>query len=428
MIRFPLLLICLLSIVLLPGCAASEEMSDRPARQRAPQGFQLTVDADEVASVQLHAGSGENALPVLQLGRGVPLRLAFDIMSMRGRPLTVTFYHANREWKRDLLPAEYLSGFHRDDIMDYRSSRATFVDYVHYEYEFPNSTIDFRLSGNYILRVSEQGREDDVLFERAFFITEQSTAVDMRVDNVLVAGRQYSSIQPFVRFAPPDPTTNIFDYTVCFVRDTAYDSSRCVDNPSLDRRPDLQYYLEPRESFAPQPAPYYLNIGDIRTGGRIERTDQQSIPWRVTIEPDYVDLGASSVAPFLNGQALIRGGVRSIPDPDYSGEYIDVTLRLVPPNEQPLPGDVFVVGTFSNWEARDALVMQWNPTEGWYEAVVSMKQGQHEYRYVASDLDFQRTLMAGAPQMQNLFTTFVYLNDIARQTDRLVAVQGMLTR
>ncbi len=410
------------------GCAASEETRDRPERTRAPKGFQLATVVDEVASVQLHAGSGETALPILQLGMGVPLRLAFDIMSSRGRPLTVTFYHANKEWKRDLMPAEYLSGFHRDDIMDYRSSRATFVDYVHYEYEFPNATIDFRLSGNYILRVSEQGREDEVLFERAFFISEQSTPVDMRIENVLVAGRQYSSIQPFVRFAPPDPTINIFDYTVCFVRDTGYASSRCVDNPSLDMRPDVRYYLEPRESFAPQTAPYYVNLGDIRTGGRIERTNQQSIPWQVSIEPDYADLGASGVAPFLNGQSLIRGGVRSMPDPDYSGEYIDVTLRLVPPNQAPVPGDVFVLGTFSNWEARTENVMQWNPSEGWYEGVVSMKQGQHEYRYASSDPSFQQSLAAGVPQVENLFTTFVYLNDITRQTDRLVAVQGMLTR
>ena len=419
----------LVGVLMLSACASTEEASEnRPPRPPEPEGLALPVDNPDARTIQLHAGSGETSLPIVEMGSGLHLRLAFDMMGSRGRPLTVYFYHADRNWKRDLFAAEYLSIFHRDDIMDYRQSQATYVDYVHYEYQFPNSVIDFRLSGNYILRVTEQGREDEVLFERPFFVTEQSTPIDMRLDNVLVAGRQFTSIQPFVRFSPPELNTNVFDYTVCFLRNSWYQASRCVDRPSLNVRPDLQYFLEPRNSFGHLTANYYINLSDIRTGGRIERVDQNSIPWSVTLEPDYANLGASGIAPFLNGQSLVREGVRSVTDPDYSGEYIDVTLRLVPPNEQRVQGRVFIVGSFSNWEAIEENRLQWDGSRGWYEGVVNMKQGQHEYRYMVDDAGLQRALDGGIPQTQNMFTTFIYFDDISAQTDRLIAAQGVLSR
>jgi len=415
--------------LMLSGCAASDEArDDEPRRQRVPDGLVLAEDHATVSSVQLHGGTGENALPILQMGSGVPLRLAFDVAGLRGRPLTVTFEHADRNWRRDLSPAETMAIFHRDDILDYRQARGTFSEYVHYEYSFPNSTIDFRISGNYILRVSEQGYEDDVLFERPFFVSEQSTTVDLRMDNVLVAGRQYSSLQPFLRISPENPGANVFDYSVCFVRDALFAAPKCSADPSLEMSPDLLFYLEPRDAFVPRPADYYVNLTDIRTGGRIERINQQRSPWTVTIEPDYADLGPAAGTPFLNGQMRVRDAVGARGEADYEGEYIDTVLRLVPQGNRPAAGRVWVVGTFSGWAVQAKNQLEWNAQEGWYEGRISMKQGQHAYRYVSEDPAFQRVLSSGLPQLENLFTALVYFDDIRTQTDRLVAARGILTR
>ena len=418
----------LLLLPVLAGCAASDEARERAPRVREPEGLALAPDDSLVASVQLHAGSGENALPILQMGQGLPLRLAFDMLTPRGRPVSITFYHADRNWKRDLIPAEYMDRFHRDDILDYRGSRSTFVEYTHYEYTFPNNTIDFRMSGNYILRVHVQGREDEVLFERPFFVSEQSVPVDLRVDNVLVAGRQYSSLQPFVRFRPDDPTTSAFDYSVCFMRDALYEAMQCADRPSLEAAPELLFYLDPRESFTPLPVPFHLNIADVRPSGRVERVDRNSVPWRVWLEPDLAELGGSTVAPFLNGQSRIRSAAGAFGEADYEADYVEVGLRLVPPNSAPVNGRVGVVGSFSGWQLRAENLLSWNAEEGWYEGPVLMKQGQHEYRYVSNNAGLEQALQTGMPQLENLFTSLVYYRDISRQTDRLIAVQGILTR
>ena len=418
----------LFALVALSGCAASEEVADRPRAPRQPEGLTLPIDDARVASVQLHAGTRENALPILQMGGGLPIRLAFDMLEGRGRPVSITFYHADRTWERDLVPAEFMARFHRDDILDYRPSRSTQVEYTHYEYSFPNSTIEFRMSGNYILRVHEQGDEDAVLFERPFFVTEQSVPVDLRIDNILVAGRQFSSLQPFVRFRPNDPTTGVFDYSVCFLRDALYEQMRCTERPTLEASPDLVFYLGPEETFVPLPVPFYLSLADARPGGRIERVERYEVPWQVFVEPDLADLGGSTVSPFLNGQPRIRSAQGFRGEPDFDAEYVSVRLRLIPPGRQAASGRIGVVGSFSGWQPRSENILTWNEEEGWYEGNVLLKEGEHEYRYVSGDPLMQRSLDTGMPQLENLFTALVYFDDLRQQTDRLIAVQGILTR
>jgi len=132
----------------------------------------LAPQDEDIRTVPLYRGENERNLPITSLQSPEPLTLEFDLMEQQGRPLSVYFVHANREWKRDLSPSQTLESYHDDRLVDYRGSQGTEVPYVHYEYRFPNDDIRFRVSGNYILRVTEQGRRDSVLFERPFLISD----------------------------------------------------------------------------------------------------------------------------------------------------------------------------------------------------------------------------------------------------------------
>lgn len=408
------------------ACAGTDEArtsgGDGNARAGTSGGMNLAVDADGIGTVQLHARGDETSLPVARLGSNGSLRLAFDLVESNGRPLSVWFYHADRTWRRDLFPAEYMGRFQNDSILDYRPSNGTLVPYMHYEYAFPNNAIEFTISGNYVVRVTEQGLEDDVLFERAFFMTEDEVTVDMRLDNVLLIGAPFQGVQPFISFRPEDPAVSPFDYSVCFVRNHLFEASRCADGPSLAQNPTLLFYLEQSDAFVPTDPTFYLHLGDIRTGGRIERVSQSQTPWRVWLEPDQARFPGSYPAPFLNGQAVLQRSVPGVAEPAFGAEYVDVTFRFIPIDSVPAQGGVFLRGTFSGWHPTEP--MEWNAEEGWYELTVPVKQGQHEYVYASPDPRLQRALSTGQSQFQNRYTTFVYLDDIRRQTDRLLAVKG----
>lgn len=407
------------------GCSALSEIGSSEPEGSSSERVDTVVDHPKIRSVQLHPDQSETSLPIVEMGSGLTLRLAFDIVEGPSRPLSIFIYHANQDWERDLFPSEFLTAFHNDTIQDFRSSGATIIPYIHYEYNFPNRNIDFKLSGNYVLRVSEQGNEEAALFERRFFVTEQSTPVGMELDRVMIAGNRASSIQPIIQFRSPAANTNAFDYSVCFVRNSEIAESRCVTRPTLDVIPDLTFYLRPEESFQPRPSNFFIDLSELRTGGRVERFNQQTSPWRIEIEPDRARFAGTQLAPFLNGQMVIRSANRFVSEPDYSSEYVQAIFKLVPADNLPVAENVYLVGSFNDWQIHPDNVLKWNSVNNWYETGLLLKQGRYEYVYATSNPALFSAMRSGLPQLENLYTAFVYYHDLFARTDRLIAIQGI---
>ncbi len=426
--------LAILLVVGMAGCAGSKEGEDRtPRRVQAMDRpadesvVRLESTNPSVRTIQLYRGEDERTLPILNLRSGDYLNLEFDLLEDSGRPLSVYFYHADREWSRDLTPAEYLQTFQRADILNYTLSRATEVSYVHYRYRFPAQDIVFTLSGNYILRVTEQGREFETLFERTFFITEQATSVSVSFETFPTAGQGFRSVAPVALFSPPTGIEGaVFDYAVCFTQNGRLLASRCSSDPSLMRQPDLQFYLQPSAAFEPMSADYFVDLSEVRVGGHIERVDRTESPFGVYLEPDYARFGGAGIDPLINGQAVVRGAVRSVAEPATAAEYVNVQFNFVPPNEQRLRGDIYVVGSFNNWEASADSRLEFVAVRGRYEGNLLIKQGQYEYRYHASDAEVRSLINRGIPRPENLYTVFVYYSDIRIGTDRLLSVGGVV--
>ena len=405
------------------ACAAPPE-TERP-RSRAPlaQGLAYEPPVDEVRTVQLYARQ-ETALPIYRMGGGPPLTLEFDLMGVQARPLSVYFFHANRDWRRDLMRGEYLSGFQRDDLFDYSMSTNTQVRYTHYRYTFPNSTIGFRLSGNYILRVSEQGAEDEVLFEQPFYVAEDIGPVSLDLQNLLAGGRSVPSVQPLLRFTPPGEIAGgVFNYSVCFIRNGQHRAPRCSQRPNLSVQPDLLFYLEPEESFRQQEGDYYVDLRRLVPGGHVERVSLTSSPYEVLLQPDYARFPSTSADPLLSGQSVISRAHTYAQDPDTGGEYARVSFRYVPPDEEPLAGSIYITGSFNGWGIDLGRALRWSSEKKLYEGSLLIKQGEYEYRYTSPDPYVRQALRAPLPRVDNQYTALVYYRDAAYNTDRLLAFQ-----
>lgn len=415
--------------LLLGACAGAEEAgtTSEEAGARAPAAaMRLAPASDAVRTIQLYQGDRERALPILPLGGGPPLTLEFDLMARSGRPLSVYFYHADRSWRRDLVPAQYLTGFQRDDLLDYASSRGTEVPYVHYTYQFPNEDVGFRLSGNYVVRVTEQGQEDEVLFEKPFFVTEQAGPLDLGLRDLVVSGQAQPSLVPTARFTPPSSLQGQpFDYTVCFVRDADFNAPRCSARAQLAEQPRLVFDLPPGQAFAPAAADYFLDLSALRIGGEIEGTDfTVGGPPRVILEPDYARFAGAGLDSLLLGQPVVEAAVRDVPDPDLSAEYALVQFSFVPPEEQALGGGVYLMGSFGSGPTVPADTLAWVPERARYEGEVLIKQGRYEYRYASPDPRLGRVLERALTRQGSGYLAFVYYDDMGEGTDRLLAVRG----
>lgn len=421
------------AVLLLGRCAGTDGMADGSGEASSPQavssgerGPDLAVDSDEVGLVQLYPGGRETGLPVVMLDGDDQLVLSFDLLEVDRRPLSVYFYHADRRWERDLTPIEYLSGYRRDEVMDYGASRATVTPYVHYTYRFPNSEIDFEISGNYVVRVSEQGSEDEVLFERTFFVTEETASSELELERLHIGGGRLPSVQPILHFRPTSRfEAGSFDYTACFVANGRVAEPRCSDRP-MTRRAGLQFELDPDRAFEVQRADYFVDLAEVSVGPQIAATDLSTTPLQAILEPDHARFPDQERTVLMNGQPRVADVVRNVGEPVVEAEYVEVGFRYVPPQERPLSRSVVVSGSFNNWRYDERYAMEWNAEAKQYEGSVLLKQGQYEYTYLSKDPRLREALQKNAPRTENLFTAFVYYADAGVSTDRLLSVQQAL--
>lgn len=356
---------------------------------------------------------------------GDGLTLEFDLLEDEGRPLSVYFQHADRRWHRDLSPGQTLESFQDDRLMNYRSSRGTDVSYVHYEYRFPNDEIRFRISGNYILRVTERGRRDSVLFEHPFFVTEEDGGLQLDGEAFQVPGQQRPSIRPRARFAPPtaiqgDP----FGYAACFIQNGRLADTRCEDRPVLVRQPKLEFELDRNRAYAPTTAEYGLDLSTLRTTAQIARIERTPPPIRVYLDPDYARFTEAGTGPSLNGQTVVRGAHSAQADPAVTAEYVETTFAFVPSGETAYGSPLVVAGSFSGMDASRGTRMEWNADRRRYEGTLLLKQGRHQYFYSTSDPSLAKEVRRTQPRRVSTYTAFVYYRDSQYNTDRLLRVGG----
>lgn len=431
--RLPgLLLLSLLILGLVPGCATTEQPENGSrgdgdaARTSAfssssEMGPRLASSDSSVRTVQLYQGNDERHLPVLTLGGGGGLTLEFDLLTQQGRPLSIYFYHADRQWERDPVPSRYLDGFRSATLLEYTRARTTGLPYVHYTYRFPSDEVDFRASGNYILRVTEQGEEEEILFERPFFVAEDAGALELRLEELRLGSHSGLSDRPAARYRPPSALGGSpFDFTTCFVPSGQLRRARCVERARLAEQPILGFELPARESFAHSTADFSLDLSRLQPGTEIAGSDLTTVPYEVLLETDYAEFAGAGGTLSLNGQPVVRAAGISTAEPELSAEYASVRFSFVPPQGRPLGGAVVVDGSFHDGPLEEAPRLEWQSATQRYEGDVLLKQGLYEYRYASTDPRLGKALAQNLPMARRRYGAFVYYSDASLGSDRLL--------
>ncbi len=409
-----------------PENARSDSSSPVPGGETPS--LDLARQNPDVHSVQLYAFPDEAALPILHLGREDRLTLAFDLLESSGRPLAVHFYHTDRNWARDWSASRFLSTFDKDQIISFDPSMTTRVSYTHYEYEFPNDVIDFDVSGNYILRVTEINDDGAVLFERPFFVTEQAAASEFRFNTFMRPGNQPPGLVPVLKFSPPQAlTASAFDFNTCFIRNSRFTERRCTDQP-LRRSESLQFELHPRAAYDGRTTHYFLDLGNLATTGQINGINLGVTPPAVWMDTDFARFEDVGYGGAMHGQSIIGDAVEDVAQPHVQGEYLNVHFSYVPTRRVPYTSPIYISGSFNGWAEDDAYSLEWNAEERQYEGNFLIKQGKYEYRYGSPNPAVQRELNQYAFGEPALFTGMVYYRDARLGTDRLVGVTQRIAR
>ncbi len=351
----------ILNIVFLITVIFSFSTSPVEAREREKP-LNDSIYQDNIKTVEFFREGWNFSLPILEMGSNERLVLKFDELNNQTRNYSYTITHCDFDWfPSRLIPSEYMEGFIENPVNDYRTSINTTIPYVNYQLAIPNENVRLLVSGNYLLKVFEDGKQDSPILTRRFYVVEPSARINGIVKNAT-----------FDRFRGPNQEVDFtFDYPrlniqnpstevkVVLMQNFRYDNAITNLRPLYIRNNQLSYDYNQENVFKAGNEFRNFDAKILQVNGLGVRNIEFIPPlYNVFLETDYPRSDQSYIFENdLNGQYLIKNDRSN--DPDLESDYILVHFSLQV--NRPLPeGDIYVFGGLSNWKCSEANKLNYN--------------------------------------------------------------------
>lgn len=372
--------------------------------------------------MQLYRGRPGN-VPIIELNSGGNITLSFDELADAGNTFRIRFTHHNADWSESgLISNFFLSGFQDDTISGGVPGIGQHPSFFTYSYTFPNRDIRFRASGNYMLHVSDYV-SGEKLFSLPFFISEDTGGLSASTVEYFSFGN-FPFHQVFTEYAFPEfirmPQA---DLTVMLVQNRFW--SRYIEASVPDvSTPGVFRAHNPRDDgffgryeFRP------LLIDDIYSISRdVIEVQPDRTPPLVRLQYDVVDMDVNPrpSRSFRFGQPL----------PGRNARYTEVEFNLERPNWFHNDADVYVYGSFNNWQIANEGKMEYLPESDSYRATVLIKEGRYDYKYAVIENNTVDDLRLDAffADSRQEYQVLVYFTDPQNLYDRLLQTGTLNSR
>jgi len=419
-------------LLCLSACFTTRAYSARPNNNKIyhPQPQETGRDyifSPEIKSVEFYRDGWDLSQPVLELGEPVSLTLEFDDLSDYGGMYQYTIQHCKSDWTpSDILPSDYLSGFHEGTLRNWESSRNTRVPYSHYRLSLPNDEVRPTLSGNYLLKIYREYHPEDLVLTRRFFVVENRVRIE-------ATARRTENVEHFFTHQEIDFTINhpglAIDDPLRTVR-VAVCQNWDWDRANFDLKPtyiypgQMVYDWEEENLFNGANEFRYFDTKNLKyQSERIERIIARSKATQVVLAADPVRSNRSyEFYEDLNGRFFVKWDEAH--DSDLEADYVMVHFTL--PFDGPITGgDFYLWGAMTSWTLLPEAKMVFNPATSAYEAGMLLKQGyyNYQYRFKPEDAPSDTSFSEGEHfQTENEYTILVYYADIRDRYERLVGL------
>lgn len=385
------------------------------------------IFVSNIASLQVVANENWlSPLPVVSLDglkKDEMITISFDELSHLNHRYSYIITHCEADWSpsQNLIESDYVDGFALGNVIDdYEQSINTNTQYTHYKLIIPNDKCCPKISGNYTITVVDEDQDNAQVLKACFMITEQSMKCSMtQTSNTDIdVNKSHQQVGMKLNFGTNrviSPTTQI--KTVVLQNGSWINA---VNNPKP------QYIMSDGMVWD-------HNHELIFSGGNEYRKFETLDPTHTTMGVERVGWDGNSYHAWIftdeprpnylydedaNGAYCIRNSDNV--DNDTESEYIKTHFSLKTARQQ---GDVYINGSFTQDSFDDKFKMSWNEKDGLYEAVIPLKQGYYNYKYLLRNPDGCITLLPSEGnfyQTENSYQFLVYYRGQGERTDRLV--------
>lgn len=336
----------------------------------------------EIKTVEFYNIDKEQSLPLIRLNTGESFFLSFDDLRADNRNFYYSIEHCDVDWKKsNLSQLEYSSGFGEERITESANSRNTLQAYTHYQTQFPTENTRPLLSGNYLLKVYEDGDKSRLILSRRFYVLDEQTAIQARVVQSLEVKNRKSDqkIDVIVNTQRLDINNPTRDIKVMVMQNNRQDCQIWSNNPNGIRDNELTYNQVNHFNFKSGQEFLYTDLRSFRLQSSMMESLKIDSSVYINLRPDsYLDNMTYSETIDENGRFYIRnmdeqGNIEILND------YAEVTFRL---NwKVPKESEIYLLGAFNNFIHDEENKMIYDEVNEIWEINKLLKQGLYDYLY-----------------------------------------------
>ena len=364
--------------------------------------------------------------PIIKLNSDETLDFSFDDFDTDVKRYKYTFLQCDARWQPSMLQQmHYIDGFMDDYIDEYKASFNTIQKYEHYSMTFPKQTVKITKSGNYILKVYVEGKEQQPVITRRFMVLEQKLDIKGKIrDATMLQDRKYKQEVDFTLLAGDYQITNPSqNLTVILYQNGRQDNAIRNLKPHLVKGSEFIYDYQEENVFNGGNEFRQFDIKSLRYNSeRIYRFGFDNHYDHVYLLPDFP-------RPFkfykneedIDGKKAIHAD--DVKDIDIESDYAMVHFTM--PYEAPLTdGNLYIMGALTDWQFTKEAQLKYNYQDHNYETTLLLKQGYYNYQYVflknGEKIGDETFIEGNHSETENDYFIFVYNRESGELYDKLI--------
>lgn len=361
--------------------------------------------------------------PVMTLGSDDVLNIGFDELSHNYHRYIYKVEHCEDDWivSDGLFESDFLEGFNGNPIEDYQNSLNTTVLYTHYSLQIPNERCRLRMSGNYRLSIYDEEQDNELVAQVEFMVVEQkmNVGLTMTTNTDIDVNRSHQQLSVSLDYGSMN-ITNIDEQVRLVVTQNGRE-----DNAVRNLRPTLintkgLTWEHNRQLIFPAGNEYHkfevLDVSHPTMG--IEHitwdgSNYHAYPFVSEPRRNYLtDADA-------DGSFFIRNSDNT--EIDYTCDYVFVHYKLK--TGEPYDGTMLIDGHWATEQQSQTYSMEYDETDGSYNATILQKQGYYSYQYLLSDDNGRCSIPPSEGsfyETENRYQAYVYYKPVGGRTWQLV--------